>query len=1009
MEDLKSELSAEADSADNFSSLSNYDDNDEHQHRILELKKENSLLRSQFEEAVACASQLQTVQKSNQELVSKLRHITAEKEESDSRMNLLVQQIEELKQKLSEKNKQYSEYKTEEILQRSKYVEGIKNQLQNQINEVNSELQRTKDSFEKEKLVTKMYENEINLMLNSASHYFKQSFDGIKSFISFLDSHPCGITEPRDIENEMKEPQIHAQDLMRKLANLKKKYNKCKDTLMELREENESLMKENSSLKQRNAEMIVENKQVIFDMEDKFKRSNEARDVTESGYKNQISNLEKRLSEMKTDFQKLREESIQARSNFTITLDSPKPKVDIGPSSDFDGMQKYFTLRIDELNGQANNLKTKNESLNEQLRGCRSKVIELDSQLKSEQELRCKLEDRVKSLSTENKKLNETCQDYKEVTRHNEELGGKITTLKSNQMKLRQELDRMQIKLNEALADCTKKESINDQLLTQLNSCRVQLDEESSKNTQLVKEIGQLQNKIFNTPKPKEPEFPVQALHVLPPELIQLLNDVVTNSSFQHSSKITNSFKIIVKYYTDILDKVNDELFQLKRNYDTFQSEIGGFLQELGGILGKGSSQDSMTWSQDIKNEFLDAIGDLVATLSSAEVKVQQNQSVIETIQELFGSDCDDLVKIFEVMRSAYCNELNNIQEKSKQLKELKGVLKRCYKDFRCERDKYKEEISDLESKINTLCDQNEDLNKSVNKLTKEKQGLSKELNECRKKLAEVQEAQEQDSLSHALALKSNTEKAEAQIRQVVGEVNQRTLELETELDTLRKKYETTSKELKEALRQIKNNDDEILRLKETNTKCEEDFSKKLHEEREQVKQTFEDIINQLRGQLADSRNGYNRLSEEVSDQAYENTELQKKVQKLNMRIKELLKQVKTAEEQLSREKRLCEASKNAVIASMEGNAASRIEALRSQLEGKQRRMLAFIADSFRCYFNPLDLIDEQTIKQTIEKVSRDLVDLKETDTRIRKMLNATADQKSDDAVAQVLLDLRMK
>jgi hypothetical protein len=107
--------------------------------------------------------------------------------------------------------------------------------------------------------------------------------------------------------------------------------------------------------------------------------------------------------------------------------------------------------------------------------------------------------------------------------------------------------------------------------------------------------------------------------------------------------------------------------------------------------------------------------------------------------------------------------------------------------------------------------------------------------------------------------------------------------------------------------------------------------------------------------------------------------------------------------EQLMREKKLTETEARARIATTESDFIDRLDEAKKNGEHERRKLIAFVLDQFRGFFNRKGAIDEESFKEVILTVKSEFHRLKRSDDRIRTAIRATSGQTTDDAVAFML------
>ena len=77
---------------------------------------------------------------------------------------------------------------------------------------------------------------------------------------------------------------------------------------------------------------------------------------------------------------------------------------------------------------------------------------------------------------------------------------------------------------------------------------------------------------------------------------------------------------------------------------------------------------------------------------------------------------------------------------------------------------------------------------------------------------------------------------------------------------------------------------------------------------------------------------------------------------------------------------------------------------IKLKLETEKKGLLSFIANEFRQYFDPQDIINDHSIKKLLSKTKESLDKLTKSDLSIRSLIKANINQLTEDAVAQYVL-----
>jgi chromosome segregation ATPase len=313
-------------------------------------------------------------------------------------------------------------------------------------------------------------------------------------------------------------------------------------------------------------------------------------------------------------------------------------------------------------------------------------------------------------------------------------------------------------------------------------------------------------------------------------------------------------------------------------------------------------------------------------------------------------------------------------------------------------------QVAGLNSSIEALRRANEDL-------SAENLGLRKEVQNAQSDIRELQQASEDAQLQLREEHEAELSQAErsrdlldAQLHSELAEEQRRLAEtaekLASQTETVRVLRQVVAAQ-KTALAE-KSKD-----LSAAQSEAEEQqelLSKRLDAEKKRLVDEHERVIADFRARCEKQRGDVENLTAELA-------EAEKRFKGAKARIFELkqinLRQEKDIEakaKQIEREQKLREASTRAAMLNAETAYAAKLDDHRSQWDADKRRVLLFIADAFKPYFSPQDLIDERTIKNVVNKAKKELTALNEANTAVRKIVGAQPYQNTADAVAQAMI-----
>ena len=172
----------------------------------------------------------------------------------------------------------------------------------------------------------------------------------------------------------------------------------------------------------------------------------------------------------------------------------------------------------------------------------------------------------------------------------------------------------------------------------------------------------------------------------------------------------------------------------------------------------------------------------------------------------------------------------------------------------------------------------------------------------------------------------------------------------------------------------------------------------------EKERRQYEETIQKLQQEAEKQRNDIERISREL-EQAHEKNKKMKCYVK-NVQKKESILQNSLNEQknQLEREKQLIIGNAKTQNFLAESQFASKLEERKNRWEKEKRKIFSYVADQFRQFFNPIEVIDEISFKSVISRVRDELIRMQNTDIEIRRLVGADSRQRTEDAVAQIVI-----
>ena len=95
--------------------------------------------------------------------------------------------------------------------------------------------------------------------------------------------------------------------------------------------------------------------------------------------------------------------------------------------------------------------------------------------------------------------------------------------------------------------------------------------------------------------------------------------------------------------------------------------------------------------------------------------------------------------------------------------------------------------------------------------------------------------------------------------------------------------------------------------------------------------------------------------------------------QEIKIEKEKLIKEVQTLNEQIEREKQIAQANAKTQILKAQSEFTQKLDEQKGLCEKEKRKYFTYVADQFRQFFNPQEVIDEKSFREVILRVKNEL------------------------------------
>jgi chromosome segregation ATPase len=398
-------------------------------------------------------------------------------------------------------------------------------------------------------------------------------------------------------------------------------------------------------------------------------------------------------------------------------------------------------------------------------------------------------------------------------------------------------------------------------------------------------------------------------------------------------------------------------------------------------------------FAQNCGSVIVEGISELKRSREESEIRCDYLENALAQLSELFSesSEGEDPLMVVDKVKEVVIYQKRIMDKRAKKLKSIQSLVGSVRQE--------------VENRIRAFDSEEFRLNRKVLE-------LEEALAESKEKLhtettRNLREFESSASLQHEEALAAmtaehnrtvNALKAELQTAQKNADSLRAELsECESRLDRHRqllqaqKASAARQEEVMEGLRKL---------LGETEAKAKARFD----DAKAQLSSTFQNTIDELRNQGEALRADIQRISAALSESEATIVQLKGQCAQWQKEKRRAEGEMRLMDEQLDREKRLCEATLRTRILALESQLSNQLEDAKRVYEAKQRNLFRFVAEAFHGFYNPSESIDEKSFRAVIGQTKRELEKMSLAEQQVRRLLGIGEGRPIQDALAQYLM-----
>ncbi|EAY06425.1 hypothetical protein TVAG_403820 [Trichomonas vaginalis G3] len=960
------------------------------------LIKQNSLLKAQFESAVALAAKTKEISKENAQLKTKILEMTSQRDDYINRLEIATRSQKEALNKLEEQKKNFEEARANEIYEIQKEMNLTTQSWKKKIDELNSQIQERDENIKSYQISEEVLKQKLLKLINNINQYLAINIADINELFLFFESPPPQNTSSVLSQTQSFNQNISEINYQQKINNMKSKIKQMKNVIVLLHKNSEDSENEN---KKKILEFHKKEKEYITEisrLKNIIDTNTEDYKVQINDYQNQIKLYEERVAMLKDQISKS-----PARAPPQIIIQKPEiPQV-----IEQNKKKPKCKAVINELKDKVNSLTTQNKALQTKISELSHKIDESDTEIinlnasitKYQNEASTKsklLEESEEQLKSLRNTITSSDKNHKDVMKSHEiqfkKQSQSISMLEKTNEVLKKEIVENQLKISEL-----------EQNVQKLNN---EIKQKAGENEKLKDEIKNLNDELLDAklelqkPQPTEADFvPASSWNVshFEKDLQEKLNSIIANPSLKAGSKIQTMLSCIADHQHGVITQIEDELQKINIQNSQRMSTINNFIVSLSILLtGNSIPLDYVLKGQG--TELLNIIKDM-------------QQKLLE-----YSHENDSYRKQIDYINSSFDNQFSSVED-------IASYSTSMIKNYQSQINKQKKKIKNLERAISMSEESNEELNNTVSKLNldierlnAEKENSTKTINNLRKDNQSLREKVKNLEQSEISISKQNQEEISSIEESYISKIKEceenRAKEIQQfqiELQNALKENKSLQKSLDEYKERVQSQNSSIssqIETKEIQIKKEKTQSTKMIEklemEKKLMKESYERTVNELGKKLKDYSVELTNLNQIISDLQTKYNKTSDQLTKSELSNENLKRDLKNLEEEIQREKQLLRASTTSQIQEYESKLSAVTGEEKLKIETEKRKIFTYAASTLNNLFSTNEKLDERSFKSLISKAKETIDKLSSTDAAVRRLVNAVPGQSTEDAVA---------
>lgn len=876
------------------------------------------------------------LQKQIQELTEKNIKLTKTNEDLNNRINMEYQKL------------------AEQTASREKYYlieyDKLKSQLKGEIASLHAEVDRLNSEIKQKELNDKFVLIQNERVLHIFSQLYNKSFKTLDEACTFIEVNPQINPISQKLNENPKEIDEDTKDLLLKLKREIKRRKTAEKVVLQLQTD--------LATKNQKEDTIQLNNE-INELKEKLQKMEQEKKMADFEHQNLISIFEKKIEMLNNEIVNLRSKNVR------IT-----PEIEPISLNEFN----YTKDNEEKMCHRHEELAEVNNDLRRELRTRRADSKTKEEQINSQNNEISKLEGK---LSVYESRIKIYQEDNDELKQQNSELAKKLKNSESNLEKLNQKIKNLKQKkhqLENHVQELTKMISNQSDLHENQNNSNSDFEIYEEKIKNLQEELENTRSRLEIAEEQLVNPLDLTPNDVLSPtifhpayfdkDLTVRIDHIASNSSLQPATKIQSIYQEITRFYSEISGSLSDEIHELKTKLSDFNEEIVDFANQLWNVL-IGTDYPFAKWNNNNNDEIISKIQTLMKDKEQKNNLQNKLKSLTNLICLLFDINDGNIEEHLKFVAEQLKDNKDNIAKLCEKIKKQKKIIKFLEKADNEELENLQKENSQLTQKLQIEESQNNNYKKD-NELLKEKvMNVTKQLSENNLKLEEmklkIDKEKDENIERYNTDIKRFNEKYTAQIKEITEKLNQSNeivSKYECKIARLRKACDSQKETISQLREEIKNNNN----MDKVNLQINS-----LINEKKEIENVFNEKISKLKEENDSMKAKISELSKSLESKI-------KEVKTIKNDLKAMQSQyennIKLKDEEMCRNAKLLEEKINQESQNMKTKYNIGINQVKFECDAEKKKIYAFAASHLKQFFNPRDIIDENSFQKLILSVS---------------------------------------